>query len=85
MSNPIEAGIGPDRDDERVLRQFVSGNFFGTLGLQPSLGRLIAPADDNAPGAHAVMVLSYDYWVRRFHQTRTSSAPSFTSATRHTT
>ncbi len=67
MSNPIEAGIGPDRDNERVLRQFVSGNFFGTLGLQPSLGRLIAPADDNAAGAHPVMVLSYDYWARRFH------------------
>ena len=68
MSNPIEAGIGPLRDNERVLRQFVSGNFFGTLGLQPSLGRLIAPADDAAPGAHPVMVLSYDYWTRRFHR-----------------
>jgi predicted permease len=68
MSNPIEADIGPDRDSERVLRQFVSGNFFGTLGLQPSLGRLIAPADDTGPGAHPVMVLSYDYWTRRFHQ-----------------
>ncbi len=68
MSNPIEAGTGPDRDHERVLRQFVSGNFFGTLGLQPSLGRLIAPPDDAAPGAHPVVVLSYDYWTRRFRQ-----------------
>jgi predicted permease len=67
MSNPIEAGVGPDRDEERVLRQFVSGNFFSTLGLQPSLGRLIAATDDRGPGAHAVMVLSYDYWARRFH------------------
>jgi predicted permease len=68
MSNPIEAGIGSDHDSERVLRQFVSGNFFGTLGLQPSLGRLIAPADDRVPGAHPVVVLSYDYWTRRFRQ-----------------
>ena len=50
MSNPIEAGIGPDRDNERVLRQFVSGNFFGTLGLQPSLGRLIATDRRHSPG-----------------------------------
>src|SRR5262249_31150284 len=68
MSNPVEATIGPDSVSERVLRQFVSGNVFGTLGLKPALGRLIAPADDNAPGAHPVMVLSHDYWTRRFRQ-----------------
>jgi putative ABC transport system permease protein len=68
MSNPVEATVGSDHDSERVLRQYVSGNMFGTLGLEPALGRLIAPADDNAPGAHPVMVLSFDYWTRRFHQ-----------------
>jgi len=66
MSNPVEAAIGPDRDSERVLRQFVSGNLFNTLGVQPAIGRLIAPSDDTSPGAHPVMALSYDYWTRRF-------------------
>src|SRR5437773_4890012 len=44
----------------------VSGNYFGTLGVQPFLGRLIGPEDDRTPGAHPVAVLSYGYWQRRF-------------------
>jgi hypothetical protein len=52
---------------ERVLRQFVSGNVFGTFGLTPALGRLIGPSDDTV-GARPVAVVSYDYWTRRFHQ-----------------
>jgi predicted permease len=44
----------------------VSGSYFGLLGLQPAIGRLIGPADDRVPGAHPVVVLSYEYWVSRF-------------------
>ena len=40
----------------------VSGSYFPLLGLQPALGRLIGPADDETIGAHAVAVLSYRYW-----------------------
>ncbi len=40
----------------------VSGSYFPVLGLQPSMGRLIGPADDETIGAHAVAVLSYRYW-----------------------
>jgi len=42
--------------------QLVSGSFFGVLGLQPALGRLIGPEDDRTPGGHPVAVLAYDYW-----------------------
>lgn len=45
---------------------FVSGNYFGVLGLQPALGRLVDPADAKAPGGQPVVVLSYDYWQSRF-------------------
>jgi predicted permease len=44
----------------------VSGSYFPTLGIQPSLGRLLTPADDQTPGAHRVVVLSYAYWRSRF-------------------
>ncbi len=40
----------------------VSGSYFSVLGLQPSLGRLITPSDDETFGAHPVAVLSYRYW-----------------------
>ena len=57
---------GSTEEIEKMYRQYVSGNFFGTLGLQPSLGRLIAPNDDLTPGGQPVAVLSYAYWTRRF-------------------
>ena len=42
----------------------VSGNYFQLLGVQPALGRLFSPADDQEPGTHWVAVLSHDYWER---------------------
>jgi predicted permease len=40
----------------------VSGSYFPVLGLQPSLGRLLGPADDQTIGGHFVTVLSHAYW-----------------------
>jgi hypothetical protein len=45
--------------------EYVSGNYFETLGVQPALGRLISTEDD-APSAPSVAVLSYNYWRSRF-------------------
>ena len=45
--------------------QFVSGNFFDSLGIGPAAGRLIYDSD-NLAGAPAVAVLSYNYWRDRF-------------------
>lgn len=47
---------------EPVEGEAVSGNYFEVLGVRAHLGRVLQPADDVTPGAHAVMVLSYDYW-----------------------
>jgi len=43
----------------------VSGSYFGTLGLQPYLGRLLAPSDDETIGAHYVAVLDHAFWEAR--------------------
>ncbi len=45
---------------------FVSGSYFGVLGVQPALGRLIAPSDDEVIGANFVAVLSHALWQERF-------------------
>jgi predicted permease len=59
-----------DDDVEKARVVYVSGNmfplFFPDLGLEPALGRLLAPADDRAPGASPYAVLSWDYWNQRF-------------------
>jgi predicted permease len=43
----------------------VSGSYFPVLGLQPAMGRLLAPEDDATIGGHFVAVLSYAYWMSR--------------------
>ncbi len=43
----------------------VSGRYFPTLGVQPYLGRLIGPQDDETLGAHPVTVLSHAFWQTR--------------------
>ncbi len=54
-----------DRDAERVNVGLVTGNYFEIMGLSPVLGRLTRPSDDG-PGVPAVMVLTHDYWMKRF-------------------
>ena len=51
---------------ERVRAEIVSGNLFQVLGVTAAIGRTITAEDDGAPGAHPVVMLSHDYWVRRF-------------------
>jgi predicted permease len=45
---------------------YVSGDYFQALGIGAVAGRVIAPADDVAPGGEPVAILSYAYWQRRF-------------------
>lgn len=54
-----------DRAD-KALGMMVSGEWFGTLGVRPRLGRVITPADNAARGAAPVVVLSDGFWRRRF-------------------
>ena len=44
--------------------QFVSGTFFGGLGISPVAGRLLDSTDDR-PGAPAVAVISFSAWQSR--------------------
>jgi len=45
--------------------QYVSGNFFRTLGIQPWVGRLMTDADDR-DGAPLVAVMSYRVWQNKY-------------------
>ncbi|HLX00151.1 MAG TPA: ABC transporter permease [Candidatus Acidoferrales bacterium] len=46
--------------------QYVSGNYFATLGVEPFLGRVISRTDDVPPSGNPVAVISYGYWKSRF-------------------
>jgi len=56
------SGNGPAK---MVRGEYISGDYFPTLGIRAHLGRLIAPADD-APDAPAVAVLNYGFWQSDF-------------------
>jgi len=45
--------------------EYVSGNFFQTLGVQPWIGRLMTDADD-VEGAPPVAVMSYRIWSEKY-------------------
>jgi len=59
-------GLSVDGKADRVMTNYVTGNYFSALGLKPTLGRLILPSEGDVPGADPVMVLGYSYWQTRF-------------------
>ncbi|HKQ75166.1 MAG TPA: ABC transporter permease [Blastocatellia bacterium] len=55
-------------DGERsavVMGELVTGNFFDVLGAPMAQGRAFLHEEDRTPGAHAVVVVSHDFWQRR--------------------
>jgi putative ABC transport system permease protein len=58
-------GLRIDSDTEHAFGTIVSGEYFSVLGLSPASGRLLAPSDDRADAAPAV-VISNGFWKRRF-------------------
>ncbi|MGH9144013.1 MAG: ABC transporter permease, partial [Vicinamibacterales bacterium] len=62
-----EASVSIDNQTERLDAEMVSGNYFSMLGVPPAIGRVFSSQeDDQVYMGHPVVVLSYDYWNRRF-------------------
>jgi predicted permease len=61
-------GMRPQNSTEAAVPaqvQFVSGNYFSTLGVTAAQGRAFQPSDDQR-GTQPRVVLSYNLWQRRF-------------------
>src|SRR5689334_15049106 len=54
-----------DGQPEKVYALGVTESFFPLLGVEPTLGRVLAPEDDR-PGAAKVAVISYGLWQSRY-------------------
>ena len=64
----IRLSVRPEHSEapaESTQGEWVSGNFFSTLGVGALIGRTITPADD-MPSATPVAVVSYRAWQQRF-------------------
>ncbi|HWH02679.1 MAG TPA: ABC transporter permease, partial [Gemmatimonadales bacterium] len=63
--SPWNVVIEGDHDASRIDVGLVTGNFFEVMGLSAVIGRVTRPSDDG-PGVPAVMVLTHEFWMRRF-------------------
>ncbi len=54
-------------ESEECSANYVSGNYFTALGLQPAVGRLYRSSEGETPGEPLLVVLGYGYWQKRFH------------------
>ena len=64
--SPMMAPLSLGGDRSRIsLGQVVTANHFTMLGVQPFIGRLLVPSDDD-PGASRVVVISHRMWQREF-------------------
>ena len=51
---------------QRAVAELVSGNYFQVLGVTPAIGRTLTPGDDRIKNGEPYVVLSYNFWRRRF-------------------
>jgi len=60
------ANLGADNaEPERLARAGVTTSFFDVLGVQPFLGRVFRPEEDQ-PNTQTVAIISHSLWQRRF-------------------
>jgi len=65
-SGRLRVGTGGGAAAEPARGRIVSGNYFAVLGVRAVRGRTFTAAEDRAPGGDPVVVISHDYWQRRF-------------------
>ncbi len=53
-------------EPEHPRGRLVSGNYFAVLGVNALRGRTFGADEDGAAGASPVVVISHDWWTRRF-------------------
>lgn len=66
---PIGTSLAVDASGaERVFATRVSVDYFTVLGVVPAAGRLFTSTDSEQPGASPIVVLSHEFWTRRFNR-----------------
>lgn len=62
----IALSVGRGDDSHRADGLEVTGNYFRVLGVRPALGRFFVSEEDAGPGSPPAVVISHDYWQRRY-------------------
>jgi predicted permease len=62
----LDVGGGESGELEHPVGRFVSDNYFSVLGVPAARGHVFTGTEDQVPGASPVIVISDDWWTRRF-------------------
>jgi predicted permease len=62
---PVSRNLTGSDEPERIAASKVSTEFFTMLGIEPFIGRTIAP-NEQGPNGQRVLVISHGLWQRRF-------------------
>lgn len=55
-------GLSADGNNEPIWTNYVTDNFFQTMGVKPALGSLIQPVPGKSADDEPILVLGYAYW-----------------------
>ena len=58
----VDLTISRENNGVSAYGNIVSDNFFSVLGARPALGRFFLPGESEVGGAHAVVVVSHEFW-----------------------
>jgi predicted permease len=64
-------GASEPEKPEPARAHLVSGSYFAVLGVGAATGRLLTEQDDT-PASPPSAIISYDFWLRRFHAERSA-------------
>ncbi len=64
---PVLASVAGEAVGEHLSGHAVSANYFADLGVPAHIGRTFLPDEDRSHGANTVVVISEEFWQRRFH------------------
>ena len=62
----LQVALNSESQSDVIWGQAVSGSYFDVVRIKPIMGRTFLPEEDNAVGAHPVVVISHSLWQRRF-------------------
>ena len=62
----LPVALDSENQSDVIWGQVVSGSYFDVVQIKPIMGRAFSPEEDNAPGAHPVVVIGQGLWERRF-------------------
>ena len=74
----LDAILAPGEEAEHPVGRLVSGNYFDVLQVPAAAGRTFSQTEDQAPGRDAVVVISHEYWQRRFAGDRSAVGRTIT-------